>query len=71
MTLFEQFPTAQQANLKRQERMLEKLGQIAFGGLGFGDFSRCRNNDLCDSYNDGADRAKRLERHTYDRVYSF
>lgn len=34
ISLLEQFPTAQRANLQRQERMLEKFGQIAFGGFG-------------------------------------
>ncbi|MGQ0543217.1 MAG: zinc-ribbon domain-containing protein [Blastocatellia bacterium] len=34
LSLLEQFPSAQRANLQRQERMLERLGQIAFGGFG-------------------------------------
>jgi zinc-ribbon domain len=34
LSLLEQFPTAQRANLKKQEQMLERFGQIAFGGFG-------------------------------------
>lgn len=34
MSLLEQFPTAQRANLQRQEQMLERFGQIAFTGFG-------------------------------------
>jgi hypothetical protein len=33
-SLLEQFPTAQRTNLQKQERMLERYGQIAFGGFG-------------------------------------
>ena len=33
-SLAEQFPHAERANLQRQERMLERFGQIAFGGFG-------------------------------------
>jgi putative copper export protein len=34
ISLLEQFPTAQRTNLQKQEQMLEKFGQIAFGGFG-------------------------------------
>jgi hypothetical protein len=34
VSMLEQFPTAQRSNLQRQERMLERFGQIAFGGFG-------------------------------------
>ncbi len=33
-SLLEQFPTADRANLQKQERMLESFGRIAFGGFG-------------------------------------
>lgn len=33
LSFFEQFPTAQRANLQKQDRALEKFGQIAFGGF--------------------------------------
>ena len=34
MSLLEQFPTAQRANLQRYERVLERFGKIAFAGFG-------------------------------------
>src|SRR5688500_4891112 len=34
MSLLEQFPTAGRASLQKQERMLERFGQIAFYGFG-------------------------------------
>ena len=33
-SLLEQFPTAQRANIQKQERMLERFGQITFAGFG-------------------------------------
>lgn len=33
-SLLDQFPNAQRASLQRQERNLERFGQIAFGGFG-------------------------------------
>ncbi len=34
ISLLEQFPTAQRASLQKRERMLERFGQVAFGGFG-------------------------------------
>ncbi len=34
LSVLEQFPTGQSFSIQRQERMLERFGQIAFGGFG-------------------------------------